>query len=272
MKNISIDIKDFAVPHCAGFQKEYNTINQEKQNTTSYKYEPPVRFDEDYIKVSETGLNKLNITIRKKTYNYNKYKNKEYISFKDIISILKDIGVNVMFEKCLHLYYLKNLKLKGIKINDRNYLSFYDFCNVLSMVSNAKKKKKDVRISAINTIKEIKNHFGSENIDIPFFPVSCKKEYYIVKKLKEIIGGKCEIKTDSGYIDLMNETHIIEIKELKNWKAAIGQIICYGLYYPDKQKKIILFHKPYQHQNVLKDTIINVCGKINIEIDFYEVF
>ena len=55
------------------------------------------------------------------------------------------------------------------------------------------------------------------------------------------LGGKIEVPTSLGYIDLLTETEIIEIKKCKLYKAAIGQVLCYSLEYPDHTKRVHLF-------------------------------
>jgi len=51
------------------------------------------------------------------------------------------------------------------------------------------------------------------------------------------------IKTPVGYIDVLTDTKIIEVKQINLWKHALGQVKCYGYYYPDKQKWIYLFNQ-----------------------------
>jgi hypothetical protein len=62
---------------------------------------------------------------------------------------------------------------------------------------------------------------------------------YLAQKLK----GKIEIKTLAGVIDILTQTEIIEVKSIREWKSALGQILVYGDYYPSHQKRIHLFGK-----------------------------
>lgn len=66
-------------------------------------------------------------------------------------------------------------------------------------------------------------------------------EEWYAKKLQKLEGGKREVVTPAGNIDLLTSTHIIEIKAISGWKCAIGQILVYGHYYPSHQKRIHLF-------------------------------
>ena len=68
-----------------------------------------------------------------------------------------------------------------------------------------------------------------------------QKESEIRNKLKIELNAKIEVKTDSGYIDLLSDKLIIELKEFSQWKGALGQILSYGIFYPNHQKQIYLF-------------------------------
>jgi len=61
--------------------------------------------------------------------------------------------------------------------------------------------------------------------------------------VKQMRGAKTEIVTPAGKIDILTDTEVIEIKEWKRWKEAIGQVLCYGKYYPNHKKRIHFFGK-----------------------------
>lgn len=69
------------------------------------------------------------------------------------------------------------------------------------------------------------------------------EEHAIVKGLKGVFNAKTEVRTPAGVVDLISEDYqmIAEIKKAKNWKHAIGQILIYQYYFPDKTPFIILF-------------------------------
>jgi hypothetical protein len=87
------------------------------------------------------------------------------------------------------------------------------------------------------------------------------KEKSIQLDLQRKLHGDIEVETPAGFIDLMNDEMIVEIKEYSNWKHAIGQVLSYGLYYPDKQKYICLFGEGDNN-----DTIETVCSKYAIKV------
>jgi len=69
-----------------------------------------------------------------------------------------------------------------------------------------------------------------------------KEQSYYRDKLARKLRGKTEIKTpDGGRIDILTSSEIIEVKHLKYWRSALGQIISYGYSYPRYQKRIHLF-------------------------------
>jgi hypothetical protein len=68
-----------------------------------------------------------------------------------------------------------------------------------------------------------------------------QKEKEIKLKLQKELGGEIEKETESGFIDLLTDTQIIEIKNGINWKYAVGQILMYSIDFPNHQKRIHLF-------------------------------
>ncbi len=73
----------------------------------------------------------------------------------------------------------------------------------------------------------------------------------------------CE--TPVGYIDLVTSDVIIEIKEISQWKAALGQIISYGEYHQEKSKELYLFGS----STFDKGPIISICSKYGVKVTFY---
>jgi len=49
------------------------------------------------------------------------------------------------------------------------------------------------------------------------------------------------VKTPAGNIDILTKNEIIEVKYIKKWKEALGQVISYGKYYPNHRQRIHLF-------------------------------
>lgn len=59
-------------------------------------------------------------------------------------------------------------------------------------------------------------------------------QFRLQKELE--LGGDIEIESKVGLIDLLTEEEIIEIKEGKNWKHAVGQLLMYAIEYPQHKK------------------------------------
>lgn len=100
----------------------------------------------------------------------------------------------------------------------------------------------------------------------------CKKiskEKEINNKLVNTMNGIAEVKTPVGVIDIMTEDKIIEIKEIKNWKHAVGQILSYSVFI-DKTKCIYLFNDSNNELDEIIDVnlIHKVCKEFDIEVIF----
>ena len=55
------------------------------------------------------------------------------------------------------------------------------------------------------------------------------------------LNGRREVPVPTGFIDVLTDSEIIEVKYALCWKHAIGQVQMYGLYYPLLAKRIHLF-------------------------------
>ncbi len=69
-------------------------------------------------------------------------------------------------------------------------------------------------------------------------------EKKIQSKLAKQEGGTVEVPTPVGRIDVLTSTQIIEVKEWRRWKEALGQILSYAEYYPDRERRVHLFGCP----------------------------
>jgi len=96
-------------------------------------------------------------------------------------------------------------------------------------------------------------------------PLNKQEEYYILNKLNQILNGQMEVNTICGRIDILTETEIIEVKEYKVWKSALGQILAYSYFYPDKQKRIHLFNI---QKNTNIELIIQIYKKYDVSLSY----
>jgi hypothetical protein len=95
-------------------------------------------------------------------------------------------------------------------------------------------------------------------------PTECidTREHQIRDALKRELGADAEVQTPVGFIDLLTDTKLIEIKVASDWKHAVGQLICYSEFYPDRDLWLYLFDCDLENQELI-DTI---CSKHKIQI------
>ncbi|AFX93006.1 putative KilA-N domain-containing protein [Megavirus courdo11] len=91
------------------------------------------------------------------------------------------------------------------------------------------------------------------------------KEKIIQKTLQSELGGEIEVKTKYGYIDLLTNDKIIEIKSYETWKHALGQILIYSDEYENKNKCVYLFDVP---NNVNINNMERIFNKYNVSVIF----
>jgi RecB family endonuclease NucS len=93
-------------------------------------------------------------------------------------------------------------------------------------------------------------------------------ENYLRDLLIKQIGGKKEVKTPCGYIDILKEDEIIELKEVKDYKNAIGQLQSYNVYVKKPKKTLYLFGFD---ANVSKKIVKEICKDNNIEVKYLNI-
>lgn len=67
------------------------------------------------------------------------------------------------------------------------------------------------------------------------------REKTIQEKVQRMFGGKREVHTPVGYVDLVTDEMIVECKKARDHKHAVGQILAYSQFFPNHQKAIYLF-------------------------------
>ncbi|ACH46757.1 unknown [Feldmannia species virus] len=66
-------------------------------------------------------------------------------------------------------------------------------------------------------------------------------EAVIRDKLAESLGGKTEVRTPCGRIDVLTSTEVIEVKHYRMFLHGYGQVMGYGEYHPLLKKRLHLF-------------------------------
>lgn len=84
----------------------------------------------------------------------------------------------------------------------------------------------------------------------------------IKEKLARKLGGKKDVNTTIGFIDILTDDEVIEVEGAENWQRALGKILSYEEYYPRHQKTIYLFGE----LGAKEEIIWRVCTKYNIEV------
>lgn len=77
--------------------------------------------------------------------------------------------------------------------------------------------------------------------------------------------GVVEIKTPVGTIDVLCEKDIYEVKHVRKWKHALGQVLAYGYFYPLKSKNIYLFG---ESSTETREQIIAICQQYKVSAKF----
>lgn len=92
---------------------------------------------------------------------------------------------------------------------------------------------------------------------------SKKPEKKVQRKIAKELKGVKEIPTEAGRIDILTSKEVIEVKQVNQWKSALGQVLVYGAYYPSHQKRIHLFGRCHSsYLNVIKKH----CDKFNVSV------
>jgi len=94
-----------------------------------------------------------------------------------------------------------------------------------------------------------------------------QKEKEIQLRHAELLCGQMEVETPVGRIDILTESRLIEIKNITNWKDGVGQLICYGHFYPDHEKWLYLFDCEDTPEEV-RQRIVLVCSDVSVRCDF----
>lgn len=77
--------------------------------------------------------------------------------------------------------------------------------------------------------------------------------------------SKIEVSTKSGRIDILTDSEVIEVKQVRRYKHAMGQITSYGHYYPRHIRRIHLYGKVSSKQ---RELIVRECCTAHIAVTF----
>ena len=94
-------------------------------------------------------------------------------------------------------------------------------------------------------------------------PVS-NPEKTICKRISKELGGKTEVCVNNKRIDILTDNEIIEVKNYNTMLGAIGQILYYSKFYPDRRKRIHIFN----HNDRRDIEYETLCGELNISVTY----
>ena len=91
-----------------------------------------------------------------------------------------------------------------------------------------------------------------------------KTEQQLQQILAKQLNGKTEVITKCGRIDILTDKELIEIKEYRNWKVAIGQLLSYSKFFPKHQLVM------YVYGRITTDfkTVLDTCSSYNIILKY----
>jgi DNA-binding MarR family transcriptional regulator len=93
-------------------------------------------------------------------------------------------------------------------------------------------------------------------------------ERRIQDRLQVELGGEVEVSTAVGRIDLLTATEVIEIKNINDWKEALGKLLAYSAFFPEHSKRIHLFGRCDLAKLALAQA---TCSEFGITVTFEEV-
>jgi len=159
-------------------------------------------------------------------------------------------------------------KLLVVYIGNSNKYSQGTFCHPIiatffaQCISASFSLKISIWIEEWKNNKNNKEKYNNELINIKQDDNINYKEKEIQNRLMTELNGEIEVQTDDGFIDILTQNEIIEIKNGILWKHGLGQLLVYSEYYPSHKKRLHLF----DIENC--DRINNICLKHNIIVTY----
>jgi hypothetical protein len=92
-------------------------------------------------------------------------------------------------------------------------------------------------------------------------------ESQVQQRLHSYFGGETEVECRCGIADLVTADRLVEIKQADNWKAAVGQAVCYNVWFKKPMVSICLFNlrETFSHYIVL-----DTCRELKVNLMLYK--
>ena len=118
---------------------------------------------------------------------------------------------------------------------------FSSFLVVGIMARSKSPKPNETQKAVRGWIKGLINIANGIVLEEPITPEPEGSEAWYRDKLANELKGKVEVQTPVGRIDILTSREVIEVKNVKRWLHAKGQVKGYGHYYPEHKLRIHLF-------------------------------
>ena len=166
-------------------------------------------------------------------------RSKDWLRLNQTKSLIKEIefDTNLTKEQLINISQAGNKYNQGTWIHRKLATHLAQWCSIKFAVQISNWIEEWISSKQKNEVKYLYEIYNLKSDDSNIL-----KEKEIQVRLQKELGGDIEVETDVGFIDLLTNTNVIEIKDVKNWKHAVGQILMYSLDYPNHFKRIHLFN------------------------------
>ncbi len=90
-------------------------------------------------------------------------------------------------------------------------------------------------------------------------------ELSIRDSLASQLRGQKEVPCKTGFVDVLTNQELVEVKGIKDWKEAIGQVLVYACEFPNNKPRIHLFGEA---STEYKHMIMSFCSQLNVAVSF----
>lgn len=152
-------------------------------------------------------------------------------------------------------------------------------CTMLSITGVIKlivrSKKPIAKLMTDWILKFVHNSIAKRLRDLSnAFPTSTQEDTVLKEKdvrdnMAQDLNGVTEFETRSGFADVVTSEEVIEVKYVKQWKHALGQVLAYSDSLPDKQRRIHLFSEKYDDNDDDLATLViakDICSKYSVKV------
>ena len=210
-----------------------------------------------------------------------------YIPVFDLMKKMQVARPDVVFKRAARKYRRNTGKVMSVKGIRKKYsktpeplLTSDDVLHIMSGVDPITRKN-FVSMGGLSLARsmgtkgEVIQTWITENNDHVSLMRSNKKVYIEQRIKNELIAKEnmlnyqTEYKVKSGRIDLVTETELIEIKDMEQWTRALGQVLSYKHYLPEKRARLHLFYEDASLETK-KGMIEEVCFSYGVRVTYHD--